>query len=284
MQVLNRIRQPEYTGPNRCMPCTVVNLAIALVGSALIALVSVPAGAVVLAVSVALIALRGYLVPGTPTLTERYFPRSVLRWFGKDPASADLGDGVGSDDGDGMLDPEAMAALQAEGVLAECDTRDDLCLSDDFRDEWRDQVEAVKATDDRGGALASVLGLPADGVDLTERQGVFFAHADGEQMGQWYSEAALVAGIAAGRALDGRLDGWRDLGTERRGDILASLRLFLDWCPACDGPAAAEEETTERAGGAGCCFSTKVLRVSCQRCEATLFESHAVYEGSIPDS
>jgi hypothetical protein len=250
------------------------------VGSALIALVSIPAGVVALVVAAALIALRGYLVPGTPTLTERYFPRSVLRWFGKDPA-ADLGDGVGSDDGDGMLDPEAAAALQTAGILVECDTRDDLCLSDDFREEWRERVEAVKATDDRAGALAAVLGLPADQVDLTERQGVFFAHVDGAQLGQWYSEAALLAGIAAGQALEGRLDGWRDLETTQRGDILVSLRLFLDWCPACGGPAAAEKVTTERAGRGGCCFSTTVLEVSCQRCEATLFQSHAVYEGSV---
>ena len=37
MDVLDTFRQPEYTGDNRCIPCTVVNVAIAAVLAALIA-------------------------------------------------------------------------------------------------------------------------------------------------------------------------------------------------------------------------------------------------------
>lgn len=72
------IRRPEYTGENRCMPCTVLNLIVGAAMSGLLALtVSPVAGGLGLVVSVAAIYLRGYLVPGTPTIMARYPPPSV---------------------------------------------------------------------------------------------------------------------------------------------------------------------------------------------------------------
>lgn len=82
------LKQPEYTGENRCEPCTVLNLGIAAVVSTAIARKSRLGGLLAAGVSIALIYLRGYLVPGTPTLTKRYLPPEVLRWFGKDPEPA----------------------------------------------------------------------------------------------------------------------------------------------------------------------------------------------------
>lgn len=83
--VVVRIRQPEYTGENRCVPCTALNVFIAVV----IAGLFVGAGrrwigVVAFIVSVGVVYFRGYLVPGTPGITERYFPERVLRLFGKD--------------------------------------------------------------------------------------------------------------------------------------------------------------------------------------------------------
>ena len=80
---VHRLRQPEYTGENRCTPCTVVNIAIAVVVSGLVATVFPPAAVAVFVASVVAIYLRGYLVPGTPTLTKRYLPDSVLKLFDK---------------------------------------------------------------------------------------------------------------------------------------------------------------------------------------------------------
>jgi hypothetical protein len=42
-------------------------------------------GVPVLAGSLALVYLRGYLVPGTPAFTKRYFPDWLLAWFDKTP-------------------------------------------------------------------------------------------------------------------------------------------------------------------------------------------------------
>jgi hypothetical protein len=72
--VLDRVRQPEYTGENRCMPCTATNVVIAVLLSVGVGVLFPPAGVVVFALSLGAIWLRGYLVPGTPELTKRYFP------------------------------------------------------------------------------------------------------------------------------------------------------------------------------------------------------------------
>ena len=94
-ELLRTVRQPEYTGENRCLPCTVVNVLIAAVVGVAVSKRSKPAGAGTVAGSLALIYLRGYLVPGTPALTKRYLPPTALRWFGKEPSVA-LATGLGA--------------------------------------------------------------------------------------------------------------------------------------------------------------------------------------------
>ena len=81
----DRIREPEYTGANRCVPCTVLNGILALALTAAAAVFGPVAAAVVLVASLGSIYYRGYLVPGTPELTKRYLPDRVLRLFGKAP-------------------------------------------------------------------------------------------------------------------------------------------------------------------------------------------------------
>src|SRR6056297_2692903 len=97
LDVVDDLRQPKYTGENRCEPCTVLNLSIAAVGSSLIARKSRLGGLLAIGISIALIYLRGYLGPGTPTLTKHYLPSAVLRWFGKDP-DPDVASGLGGTD------------------------------------------------------------------------------------------------------------------------------------------------------------------------------------------
>lgn len=79
--LVERLEQPEYTGENRCTPCTLVNLLLAAGVAALVGRRSRALGLLTFAASAALIYLRGYLVPGTPELTKRYLPRSVLALF-----------------------------------------------------------------------------------------------------------------------------------------------------------------------------------------------------------
>ncbi|CDK39939.1 hypothetical protein [Halorubrum sp. AJ67] len=81
----DRIREPEYTGENRCVPCTVLNVVLAAALTAAAAVFGPVVAAAVLVASLGSIYYRGYLVPGTPELTKRYLPDRVLRLFGKAP-------------------------------------------------------------------------------------------------------------------------------------------------------------------------------------------------------
>ncbi|ELZ02925.1 hypothetical protein C482_04681 [Natrialba chahannaoensis JCM 10990] len=112
--ILAHVHNPGYTGENRCLPCTIVNLVIAGILAVAAAVVSPLLAVAVFAFSVAAIALRGYLVPGTPTLTKRYFPDWLLAKFDKEPEP-----GAGTlvaDDG------AAGARARAPGAEAGTDT------------------------------------------------------------------------------------------------------------------------------------------------------------------
>lgn len=82
---LDRLRHPEYTGENRCIPCTLVNAGIALVAAGIVGWFNPIVGAAILATAAIVIYFRGYLVPGTPTLTERYLPEAVHARFDHHP-------------------------------------------------------------------------------------------------------------------------------------------------------------------------------------------------------
>lgn len=76
------LRRPEYTGENRCLPCTALNiLLVAAVGLAIGGWLAPAAGIAVVTVGLGLIYLRGYVVPGTPVLTQRFLLDSVLAYF-----------------------------------------------------------------------------------------------------------------------------------------------------------------------------------------------------------
>ncbi|ELY55555.1 hypothetical protein [Natronolimnohabitans innermongolicus] len=120
LEIVDELKQPEYTGENRCEPCTILNLAIAAIVGSLIARKTKLGGLLAVGFSIALIYLRGYLVPGTPTLTKRYLPPAVLRWFGKEP-EPELASGLGGIDADGtasVADGDASAGAGTDSPLS----------------------------------------------------------------------------------------------------------------------------------------------------------------------
>lgn len=278
------LRRPEYTGENRCLPCTAVNVVLAALGSGAVAAVGaragrptvgLAAGGVAFALSLAAIYLRGYLVPGTPRLTKRYLPPRVLALFGKGPAAGPAGgavDGVADDAADGAaddprdeVDPEAV--LLEVGAVEECADADDLCLTGAFRAAWNRRIDAVDPTD--RDPLFDLLGIDADADAETEEHGeAFRLWVDGQFAGQWESQAAYVADVAAAGLLAERHDGWSALSSRARGEVLSGLRLFVEICPACGGVPEFGAETVE-----SCCSRHEVAAVTCRDCGARLFES-----------
>jgi hypothetical protein len=118
MSFTNQLRQPAYTGDNRCLPCTAVNIVIAVVVSAFASIVSPVLGVGVFVLSLVAIYVRGYLVPGTPTLTKRYFPERVLRWFDKESTALVADETTGIDPEQVLLDVEAATVPRRDRSLS----------------------------------------------------------------------------------------------------------------------------------------------------------------------
>jgi len=232
---------------------------------------AVAAGAVVFLLGAAAIYLRGYLVPGTPTLTKRYFPDGVLAWFGKaeDRASGGVKFNTVSDEPVGV---DVEAVLLDAGVLVERPDGD-LEPIPEFHREWRAEIESLRDSESLHEAFASIVEHDADELEFEEREVTFTASVDGRRVGFWESRAAFLADVAAGRVLPAHLDDWEDLDSVARGQLLAGLRLFAEQCPACDGPAVLGQETVQ-----SCCHEQEVVTVSCRECGARLFEIAATEE------
>ncbi len=261
-----RMVQPEYTGANRCYPCTVVNLVIAAVFALLVVGVGAWADFLVLGLimgslvalgSVLLIYFRGYLVPGTPALTRRYLPARVLALFGKEqPQSGQQLE----------LDPEAE--LRDAGIVEPCETGDDLCLTPSFADEWQSEIRRLNGADTDRKSLNAVLDVGDGELTFEDYPGAFRARIGGDRIGTWESEAAFRADLASATVLKSRYTDWNDRSVEAKGQLLRAVRLFLDTCPSCEERLTFAAETVE-----SCCSTHEVAALSCGGCGSRLFET-----------
>jgi len=283
--VLDRIRQPEYTGENRCTPCTVLNVGIAVAASAVAGVVAARAtgeavgsgvAAALLVGCLGTIYLRGYLVPGTPTLTKRYLPDRVLALFDKHPVGDDQfaeqeAAGVDRTERDRRDDRERNAVdpeqfLLDSRVVAPCEREDDLCLSDEFAARLEEHTDQLRETPPDAAAVASL--FDADPESVTRRdKSEFPAFEVRQRLRRWPADGALVADIAADRALREQTDDWTRVPREQRLKMLESLRSFRETCPLCAGRVELGTETVE-----SCCRSYEVATASCQECGETLLE------------
>ena len=260
MSLVDRLRQPEYTGENRCVPCTAVNVAIAAGVSVLAAVASTVFGAGVFTLSLGTIYLRGYLVPGTPTLTKHYFPERALRWFDKDTTSPVADETV-------EIDPERV--LLDAGAVELCQEGTDLCLTTDFRQIWRERIRTTREHDLSEDHLAGALDISTtdDRITVDQQSDTFIAYTDDATIGQWSSQAAAVADVAAATELSECFPNWSEFTPAEIARVLMSLRIFIEQCPDCDGPVRVEQEVVE-----SCCRSYDVIASACQDCGSRLFE------------
>ena len=275
---IGRLRQPASTGSNRCWPCTVLNAAIGVVASGLVAaaLVTVgyPLAAAASAIGVvglsgAVIWLRGYLVPGTPTLTKRYFPTWLLSWFGKERSSDAMSS---TEPGDATFDPERLFVEM--GALEPC-RGDDLCLTDEFGTTWWSRIESERDTGDEANheLLVAELGLDEDDVEFGGDSATL-SHPDRGVITLWVSRAALLADVAAAATVADRFDGWSSLSPHERMGLVHGLRAFLQACPDCDGDLSFDSEPIP-----SCCVDQQVVTLNCDRCESRIIENTVETDG-----
>lgn len=286
--VLDRVRQPEYTGDNRCIPCTLVNLGIAAIGCVVLLVLWWPVALGFALLALGSITLRGYLVPGTPTLTKRYFPDRVLALFDKEPAPTFENRTPDSDtdtDTDTDIDTNASTDTDIEdseplgteqillesGIVEPCAEIDDLCLASDFHEDWNDRMDTIIESDTEREALAEALEHDGEGdIEFKEYGDAFAAHIDGQSVGQWESRAAFVADLAAARELPNWIEEWDTFESPEQGTLVRGLRVFAEECPICDGSVVPSQETRE-----SCCREHTVVAIACESCDARLFETAA---------
>jgi hypothetical protein len=254
-----RLCRPEYTGENRCLPCTAVNLVIAAGLTGATATVSLPAAAAVGAVSLASIYGRGYLVPGTPELTKRYLPERVLGWFGKaevEPTAA--------------ADPDfdVVDFLGRTGVLV--DDADDVALAPAFEAALGEAALAFGDEATVTAAAADLLAVEPDRLSFAAVGDAWRVLFDDTTLGRWESRAAFVADLAAHATLDEWTDEWASVPNAARGRTVSAIRACLETCPVCAGDVSLG---TERVSS--CCREYEVVAATCADCDARLFETDA---------
>lgn len=268
-RITEGLRQPEYTGQNRCVPCTALNTVIAGIASVLLAIVSVPLGLAAFAVFAGVIYLRGYLIPGTPTITSRYFPDRVLRLFDKAEGVADGGTVSGAEMNGEMKVGDIDEVLLDADVIEICDDVDDLCLTQGFRESWSRRIESTKSEDGEREKrlLAESIQVDKDALRLKEN-GRLAVSLDGDRIASWKSRAAFLADLAAEKELERWCEEWSILNDRDRSRMIASLRVFLEDCPSCGGSVSPVEENVDT-----CCRKNLVnVTLECEDCGDVVFE------------
>jgi len=226
-----------------------VNIILAAVASIAVGTFSIPVGIAIAGLSATIIYLRGYLVPGTPTLTKRYFPDQVLRWFDKTPGKTV----------DTTLDTEDQ--LRTLGIVEE--TNRSLSLTDSFESQWMSTINRVKENPE--AHLTAELGYSE--AELRDRGNACIVVNDGHEVARLPSRAALVADLAAIKLLQNRTNNWLELSDSEQEQLLTGLRIFLEECPICSGLPTFVENLVE-----SCCRSKSVISYKCGECDARLAE------------
>lgn len=276
--VTARLKKPEYTGENRCLPCTVVNVLLACALAVGLSAVATPVvGVAAFAAAIAAVYLRGYLVPGTPRLTEEYFPPWALALFGKEPVDAvevhprerpPAGTRPEGTDDAAIDDPFAAA-----GVLEADDptlTSGEPSLSPEFEAAWRERTGAAA---ERGVDPDDV--ARAFGASEASATGSRSFVLDGDKSVRWGSEAALFADVAAASLLSERLADWDERDRERRRSVLLGLRLCLGDCPTCGGRLSISRDRVDP-----CCQKPHLVAESvCEGCGAVVADAAVVDDG-----
>lgn len=265
MSVLGKLKQQEYIGENRCLPCTTVNIAIGAGVSAALAKRSKILGGIALGGSVIAIYFRGYLVPGTPEFTKRYMPKKALELFGKSPT-------LGGRTREAEKSQDMKAEVDIENLLLDANiatqTSDgsDLVLSPSFRSDWDQQITEVKSEGIHINKIINDLELEQGSYTITEHDEARVLERNNDMIGKWPSEAALIIDIAAANIISGWIDGWSDLNGIQQGKLLNSLRIFIDECPSGEDVKIGTDIVES------CCSEHEVITGECAGTGERVFE------------
>jgi len=263
------LRQPEYTGQNRCWACTAINCVMAVVLAAVLSALSValatppiPAviGVVVLILSGLAIWLRGYLIPGTSTMTKRYMPVWMLAWFDN---AADSRSGP-SAAGPARSDSDTLEAQLVEAGILVYGSNDELRLSDRFTEACQQAIDTQQSSVDVTDVVEAI-GYDPAAVEIERHDDAATAAINGTLLHKCPSTTAVQIDLASAAVLADWLATWDEMVAAERGQLLRGVRLFVDECPA-------GERTTLRPAIESCCGTGQVAGVVCEASGERLLE------------
>lgn len=264
------LRRSAHTGENRCWPCTFVN--VALVGAAGVALgvaITPTVGVAVAVGGLALVWLRGYLIPGTP----RFAPPLVAAL----PGGADLFDKTPPGENDppngggslginnGPADPEDLLDRLVESGVLEVDG-DTVAPTAAFDERWHAEMDRLRDSTTEELARAALAISPAAEARTIDDEWIALSPEDGGVMDEtWLSRPVAIAEVAGYRAAESFLphDGARLAAAQTN-------RLFLDSCPDC-GTALERGTDMSCCGGHTGPGDEPSETLVCRECEARIY-------------
>lgn len=277
---LCRVRHPDYTGTDRCVPCTLLNLYVSAVVAITVALAwSRPVGVAAFGLMALLVYVRGYLVPGTPALTA--LPERILGLFRR--SRGEKGDGEGKETPEESAGEKFRADAHGEKSFArellEADLLErrgtELHLPRRVHEAWTKRIRRI----DRRGSVTERLfrQYEADSdrlqLDRLGERPVLLSH--GRPVAVWPSRGALIADVALESILAERVD-WNRFDRRERNRHLETFRAFLKSCPVC----GASLPPPERSGGDGTrdengersAARTESITITCSECGDTILD------------
>ncbi len=250
------LRRPEYTGKNRCWPCTVANAAILLACCLALVVFSFPLALAALLAGVGTIRVRGYLVPYTPQLVSR------LR--GTREPDRPLTGSIAPTDGDD-LGEWTVETLVGAGIVVPDGER--LHLQESFRDDWREEMARLRELSGEKLVESTATETRNSDVELLDADRPLLVLTGPEGGETWVSRPIAIAEVAAGRALVSHVS---ELSNRERLVAARALRGFLHRCPVCETPT---EETPPNTccGGVHSKAALSGTVLVCPRCEEALY-------------
>lgn len=271
MDVFDALRDESYTGSNRCWPCTLVNIgAVGLLVALLRARGRSRTGLLAAVAGVAVVALRGYLVPYTPQFAPRLVAAAPLpdTWFHETGIQDEVAMENEAESLSEDVEPDGEAVLEelvAAGVVVAEGER--LFLDEAFEAAWHDRMDDLAADSLRSLAATLQTELPqVETVDPFTDAGREWV-ALGSGTGRLLPRPKAVAELAAYETISAELG---SVEPRRALAGAAALLMFLETCPVCETDLV-ESSTVSCCGGHSGPQQTPGETLVCPTCEQRLY-------------
>jgi hypothetical protein len=260
---IGRFQNEKYTGSNRCWKCTALNLILLSAVMGFVTIVSLEVAALGWTIGIAVLAVRGYVVPYTPwiapALVER-FPDSISF---DHPSEQSAEEKVDKSNESGAGGEDVLDSLLRSGVIYAEDG--ELFLTDSFRDRWLKHIQTLAHSDDVTGALEAAI---PKSVTVTKMisSGDEVRYLVASESGKEEQTISRSAALSDAGAAETLRETAPEIDKEARLQAAMSLRMFLKACPECGNHLRRDVRS------AGCCGGGPYKEcLVCQECDVELF-------------